>query len=307
MNSEQVKKPVEKTLPVSTFIPKPIDRWLGLGIGIVGLVFWLLPKTPGTIITCLFRILAMAIHPTWNFWWIETALWRRIMSIIGACIVLALIGWKSWPIPDPLAKDIEEIKRAVAVLAENSKEPQQVTLPGISVQALIDIGDSHAQGRKYIWDVGTSTGARESIYISEEGLLTFAVVDNKGELYAVHSQLEKDKIPVNKVFFLACQLGISGTGTIMSIVANGKTLDSKEFPVRMEVDLRNAPGGRIGGDINDSNFGTFRLYELAFYNRTLTVDEMHTNATAFANDHPGLVYDVREFNSRAVPVESVIH
>ena len=78
---------------------KPIDRWLGLGSAVVGLVFYLVLKTPGVVVSALVLIFALSIHPIWNFWWIEAKLWRKVSAT--ALLVLALfgLGQISWP-PD---------------------------------------------------------------------------------------------------------------------------------------------------------------------------------------------------------------
>jgi hypothetical protein len=76
---------------------KPIDVWFFLfGTG-VGIVFFLLPKTPGVVITCLILLFSLFIHPVWNFWWIENQLWRRISALILLIVGLIYLGYYSWP------------------------------------------------------------------------------------------------------------------------------------------------------------------------------------------------------------------
>jgi hypothetical protein len=113
-------------LPVSPN-SKPIDRWLGLGVGIVGLMFWLLPKTPTTIITCLFLILGMAIHPIWHFWWIEHRTRRRVGALIIFCIGLVLIGWASWSPSSYYALSYFE-KRAFIAAIYHQKETKETLI-----------------------------------------------------------------------------------------------------------------------------------------------------------------------------------
>jgi len=43
----------------------------------VGLILFLLPKTPRTIVSCLVLIFVLLVHPLWNFWWIEERPRRR--------------------------------------------------------------------------------------------------------------------------------------------------------------------------------------------------------------------------------------
>jgi hypothetical protein len=76
---------------------KPIDRWLGLAGVVAGIVFYLIPKTPGVVAFSLALIFALLVHPIWHFWWIEAKLWRKLT--VTALLVLALfaLGQISWP------------------------------------------------------------------------------------------------------------------------------------------------------------------------------------------------------------------
>ena len=59
---------------------KPIDRWLGLMSAAIGVILFLIPKTPSIIVVvCLVLIFLLLIHPVWNLWWVEKCL------IIIAC------------------------------------------------------------------------------------------------------------------------------------------------------------------------------------------------------------------------------
>jgi len=227
----------------------------------------------------------------------------RWVAFLGLVALTVYLGW-----PRETALD-KKINRILGLLEKNENKETQISLPGFSLQALISIHNPKTQGRQYIWDVGTEKGARESVYVSPDGLFTYAIVDNKGELYEIRSSLGSGGVPDDEVIYLACQLGITGTGTILSVVVNGKTVATREFPVRIELDLRNAPGGRIGGTISDSNFGSFALYWLAFYPRTLLVKEMKQHAIAAKSYHPGVNYSIWKFGPEtgSVPAESVTH
>jgi hypothetical protein len=70
---------------------KPIDRWFGLFAAAVGILLYLLPKTPPVVIGCLLAIFLLLAHPVWNFWWIEKAICHRILAF--ALLVLMLWSW----------------------------------------------------------------------------------------------------------------------------------------------------------------------------------------------------------------------
>jgi hypothetical protein len=75
--------------------PKPIDRWLGIGIAIVSVILYLLPKTIPVVIGCVVLMFVMGLHPLWNFWWIEERLWRRITALVMFSSMLLIIGIKA--------------------------------------------------------------------------------------------------------------------------------------------------------------------------------------------------------------------
>jgi hypothetical protein len=94
--------------------PKPIDRWLGIGGIVVGILLFLLPKTPVVVIASLITIFVLLWHPVWNFWWIERSLYRRL----GALLVLAFVLiWIGPTLQDYTSAEIAEFasKRVMAI------------------------------------------------------------------------------------------------------------------------------------------------------------------------------------------------
>jgi len=70
-----------------------------------GLVLFLIPKTPATVILCCVAIFGLLLHPLWNFWWIENSIIRRYSAIVGLLIILVALGWWTWPV-EVLAADL---------------------------------------------------------------------------------------------------------------------------------------------------------------------------------------------------------
>jgi len=87
---------------------KPIDLWLFIGSLVAGIILYVLPKTPLVIIVLLTASFLLLIYPVWNFWWIEKAIWSRILALGVVALALAGIGYSSWPIPP---QQIAEIKQ----------------------------------------------------------------------------------------------------------------------------------------------------------------------------------------------------
>jgi hypothetical protein len=219
---------------------------------------------------------------------------RALILITFAVVAMGGLGWFVFPSGFPVdsaAKYRADLGKILARLEQRANDKSSpISLPGFSTEALISIHHSRTKTRQYVWDVGNDTGSRESLYISADGLLTYAVSDRKGELYEVRAHMGTGGIPLDEVIFLACQVGITGTGTIISVVVDGKTVATTEVPTRIELDLSNAPGETVGCDIHHNYCGVFILYGLALYSRTLTIPEMEHNAAAFKTYHPGIMY-----------------
>jgi hypothetical protein len=81
---------------------KPVDLWFGIAGLVAGILLFVVPRTPLTIVLLLTLAFLLLIHPAWNFWWIEKALWRRVSALIILAIILAGVGYGSWPTP-PIA------------------------------------------------------------------------------------------------------------------------------------------------------------------------------------------------------------
>ena len=84
---------------------KPIDRWLSLGGVAVGVLLFLIEKTPVSVIVFCAVLFALLIHPLWNFWWIEDSSARRRSATAVFIIALIFLAWNTWP-EDKLAKQL---------------------------------------------------------------------------------------------------------------------------------------------------------------------------------------------------------
>jgi hypothetical protein len=87
---------------------KPVDLWLSIGSLVVGIILYVLPKTPLVIIALLTLAFLLLIHVAWNFWWIEKALWRKTLALVVLALALTGIGYSSWP---TAPQQIAEIKQ----------------------------------------------------------------------------------------------------------------------------------------------------------------------------------------------------
>lgn len=76
---------------------KPVDSWLTLGTAVIGMGFYLLPKTPLVILVALVLMFLLLVHPIWNFWWIEDRPRRRAGALTCLAVLLGVLGLSVWP------------------------------------------------------------------------------------------------------------------------------------------------------------------------------------------------------------------
>ena len=162
---------------------KPIDRWLGLAGAASGGVFFLITKTPLTVIATLVLIFGLLIHPIWNFWWIEDAPWRRYLSITLFCFSLILIGWYVWP----------SQRTTVFLQFEKPEVLQQYSLIAPGKEFGVNIR-SYNPGPKRVFHAYGYTKS----YVKEAGIST----DDE-----VKEAFEKEIEPIRKTYFAG---GLSG-------------------------------------------------------------------------------------------------
>lgn len=84
---------------------KPIDQWLALAGIAVGIILFLVPKTPAIVVVCCATIFVLLVHPLWNFWWIEESAIRRYVAIGVLTIGLGSLAFWTWP-TDELASQL---------------------------------------------------------------------------------------------------------------------------------------------------------------------------------------------------------
>lgn len=129
--------------------PKPVDLWLVLASSAVGILFWLFPKTPITVVLGTVFIFGLLLHPAWNLPWIEDYLGRRVFTIFLLAAVCTVVGYITWPTKEGYmtfkcevfsgAADIEEGKRfGVNVGIDNLGQSRVFNVSGFSVIEIFD-------------------------------------------------------------------------------------------------------------------------------------------------------------------------
>jgi len=198
--------------------------------------------------------------------------------LVGICILLsatALIwGFSKHHLTDWRAKMLPLILMVVGFsiyligaywyFASHSSQPDSneysplaaESLPGFSATGALSIHDLAASRRKYVFDFHTPEGARASFYFSAKDYPIFAITDLQGETYSIDAPLGNEGIPLNKVVYLTCEVGVTNNATYLRILVDGREVAHQEL--HMAIDLGSKSwAGTLGTDKDRQNTGAF--------------------------------------------------
>lgn len=145
-------------------------------------------------------------------------------------------------------------------------------LSGASWHAVITLHKVNVQRRQYIFDAGDSLSKnRWSIYLDERDIFHFEIIDWDGISHSVSVRLGRRSFEFSETCYLCCEFGNSDNFSIMQILVNNRIVAKRElaYPLNITTGL-NFRIKTIAADIEERNFGTFDMAELAIYSNTLT-------------------------------------
>jgi hypothetical protein len=273
----------EKDIPNGRFIP---SHSLGIALACIFMALtifsFLLDLSPmGRIIWALTAGLTL-IYPVIHF------IPKGKLRLAGFFMLAGFTVFLGWPRKTVFEVKLDRIQELMEKSA--SSNDAQISLPGFSVQALINVHQTVV--RSYIYDRGIGGGSHVGMYVAPDNMFTFLLVDDKGESFELRAPLSSDGVPLNEAIFLSCDIGITATTTRMGVTVNGKTVASREIPSIVDLHTILSSGGMIGGNVEGKEFGNFILYELLLFERTLKVSEMKQILKAVGKDHPGVQYPI---------------
>lgn len=76
-----------------------IDLYLALALGMLGIVMYLIPKSPFVIICLLIIAFCLSFYIVWTFPWIRDSFGRRLGGLLFVAACLCLLGDYVWPAP----------------------------------------------------------------------------------------------------------------------------------------------------------------------------------------------------------------
>ena len=122
----------------------------------MSIIFYLLPKTPYTVIACVVALFILLLLLFWNFWWIEDYIGRRVAVTVMLAVGCILIGYAAWPEPpkttreDERKKDTPDLIASVDIMASGEAE----TYPGaLSLTLIVSIRNMGAPSIVTHWEL----------------------------------------------------------------------------------------------------------------------------------------------------------
>jgi hypothetical protein len=100
-----------------------IDLLLALGLGVLGIVTYLIPnKNPLIVITLLTIAFGLSFYIVWTFPWLKESLGRRLAGLLFVAACLCLFGDYVWP-QQKQFNDQSKIKKGEISQVEQPKQP----------------------------------------------------------------------------------------------------------------------------------------------------------------------------------------
>lgn len=167
-------------------------------------------------------------------------------------------------------KDLQEIKSLLNRSGAVANRTIYDKNPGFSLQAILRIHDLSANRRKYLFDFGKVGSNRWSIYVDEENVFTFSVIDSQGKSHTVRAP----DIPRDEFIYLSCESALRTESTSFRVMVDGRSVGSLDLPSKMDMEPFDPANGVMGANLNGQDGARFDLFEVAVYAATLTTSEV---------------------------------
>lgn len=182
------KSPRKGGLPTGR--PKPLDVWLTIGGVVVGLVLFLVPKTPASVTASCVVICLLMIHPVWNFWWIERSQTRRGFALVVLVSAVCGLGGLAWPgaklvisMGFDMRSDSREKSGGMWYVRQDYIAPVNSAL----LVRISNTSDAYASVEKFAFSLqNTITGKWTEIYTIRSPGKLYCCVNDKNQLNELH-------------------------------------------------------------------------------------------------------------------------
>jgi hypothetical protein len=172
----------------------------------------------------------------------------KYVSWPGMGIGIAIAIWSLIPPAFPLAND---------------------SLPGFSATIGLKINDAAKLGRQYFFEYSDPEGAKSSFYLLETNRFAFSVTDTRGETYALEVSLGSEGVPLGRLIFLTCQVGVSANATHLRVLVNRKDVQNRSYPFAIDLGSKAWVKGTIGADNKGEHNSAFEIFSAGFGHVTM--------------------------------------
>jgi hypothetical protein len=189
----------------------------------------------------------------WEFarTWSEKRINILVISIAGPLLSGLLLGGLYFSLaPLPTGSTSREVV------------PAQESRLGMSLYAVIKFIDAPAIRRKYVFQIADPEKAGASLYVSASDRFIFTVQDVWGENYPLEIRLGEDGIPLGKLIYLSCEVGIGKGETKIAVFVNAVETANRILPFEIDLGSRGWKFVSFGSDEKGNLPGAFSTTEL---------------------------------------------
>jgi hypothetical protein len=145
------------------------------------------------------------------------------------------------------------------------------SLPGFGSFAYIRLYDTAELRRRFIYDFTTPQGGGIKFFLSSSGQFTFSATDVSKEAYSLEIPVGSEGIPIDRMIFLFCEIGISDSRSVLRVTVDTKEVGHRVLPFRIDLgDTSKIGGGAIGADLGRQNSAPFKIGQFGILKATLT-------------------------------------
>ncbi len=174
------------------------------------------------------------------------------------------------PLIDPIQKDLKEIADLIAKLDTTKTRTVYEKNPGVSIHTILRIFNTNENRKKYLFDYGKQKSNRWSVFLDEEDVLTFQILDSKGKRYS----LRAPGIPQDEFIFLSLECAIRSMSTVMRVLVDGQTLATRTIQERIHTQAFSPAGGMVGADLKAHQCLKFDMTTYLVFSETMTSLDM---------------------------------
>jgi hypothetical protein len=144
--------------------------------------------------------------------------------------------------------------------------------PGYSVVLVASLGKTADKRQKFIYDEGGLDRNRLSVYLGEDDILTFRVIDSASDAYSLRAP--PGVFVFDQFAYFTFEVGNRGESSFLRILIDGEEVRTLELEHTLGLsNLHEVGSVLIGTDLERRHFGTFTMAAWFSWKRTLTAEQ----------------------------------